>query len=156
MSAPIATTHETLGQIWENILASIQPQVGFDTFQRWFAAVGLVRADEQQLTLHVPNNIYQFFIESNYMPLVQSAIMGVLGAPRQVRFVFTEKAETDNSEVANTLAEDPPAAPRGTSGTAGTGRRDYAVDIANTVPGATDLPVYGLNPRYTFDSFVVG
>jgi chromosomal replication initiator protein len=153
MSAPIATTHETLRQIWENISASIQPQVSPDTFQRWFAAVGLVRADEQELTLRVPNNIYQLWIESNYMPLVQSAIMGVLGAPRHVRFVFNEKAETDNSAVSTTLAEDAPTA---SSGTGGAGRRGYAVDIANTVPGATDLPVHGLNPRYTFDSFVVG
>jgi chromosomal replication initiator protein len=153
MSAPIATIHETLPEVWEHILASIQPQVGLDTFQRWFAAVGLVRADEQQLTLHVPNNIYQFFIESNYMPMVQSAIMGVLGAPRQVRFVFSEKAETDNSEVSTTLAEDPPAVAGETGGSV---RRTYAVDIANAGPGATDLPVHGLNPRYTFDSFVVG
>jgi chromosomal replication initiator protein len=149
MSANIATAHETLAQIWENISASIQPQVSFDTFQRWFAAIGLVRADEQQLTLRVPNNIYQLWIESNYMPLVQSAIMGVLGAPRQVRFVFNEVAETDNSEVSTALAEDAPAVD------SGAGRR-YAVDVAHAAPGVTDLPVHGLSPRYTFDTFVMG
>ena len=40
------------------------------------------------MTLRVPNNIYQLWIESNYMPLLQTAVMNVLGAPRQVKFVF--------------------------------------------------------------------
>jgi chromosomal replication initiator protein len=150
MQTPIATTHDTLRQIWENIAAIIQPQVSPDTFQRWFAAVALVLADEQQLTLRVPNNIYQLWIESNYMPLVQSAIMGVLGAPRQVRFAFNEKTETDNSEAASTLSDEAMPGPSKIA------LRNYAVDIANSVPGTPDIPTHGLNPRYTFESFVVG
>ena len=149
MQVPIATAHEPFKQIWENISAAIQPQVSPDTFQRWFAAIGLVRADEQELTLRVPNNIYQFWIESNYMPLVQSAIMGVLGAPRHVRFVFKEKAETDDAAASTTVADE--AVP----GPSHTALRNYAVDIAHSSTGA-EIPAHGLNPRYTFDSFVVG
>jgi chromosomal replication initiator protein len=147
MQMPLVTPHETLRQIWENISAAIQPQVSPDTFQRWFRAIGLALADEQQLTLRVPNNIYQLWIESNYMPLVQSAIMGVLGAPRQVRFVFNEK--TDNAE-ASAVTADGPSVPGHQPG------RGYAVDIANSLAGAPEIPTHGLNPRYTFDSFVVG
>ncbi len=150
MQVPIATAHDSFREIWDNISAAIQPQVSPDTFQRWFAAVGLVLADEQQLTLRVPNNIYQLWIESNYMPLVQSAIMGVLGAPRQVRFVFNEKAETDLANAAATILDE--AIP----GPSKTALRSYAVDIANSTPGTPDIPTHGLNPRYTFDSFVVG
>ena len=77
-------------QIWASIADAIKPQVSSDTFQRWFAAIDLVRADEQEMTLRVPNTIHQLWIESNYMPMVQSAVMGVLGAPRQMKFVFAE------------------------------------------------------------------
>ena len=79
-------------QIWESIAEAIKPQVNIDTFQRWFAGITLTRADEQEMTLRVPNNIYQLWIESNYMPLLQSAVMNVLGAPRRVRFVFGAEA----------------------------------------------------------------
>lgn len=45
-------------QIWESIAAALKPQVNADTYQRWFAAIALLRADEQTMTLRVPNNIY--------------------------------------------------------------------------------------------------
>ncbi len=81
-------------QIWESIAEAIKTQVNIDTYQRWFANITLMRADEQEMTLRVPNNIYQLWIESNYMPLLQTAVMNVLGAPRQVKFVFgTDDAE---------------------------------------------------------------
>ena len=75
-------------QIWAPIAEAIKTQVNIDTYQRWFAGITLMRADEQEMTLRVPNNIYQLWIESNYMPLLQTAVMNVLGAPRQVKFVF--------------------------------------------------------------------
>ena len=150
MQVPTATTHESLKQIWDSISAAIKPEVSPDTFQRWFTSVSLVLADEQQLTLRVPNNIYQLWIESNYMPFVQSAIMSVLGATRQVRFVFNEKTETDNCEASG------PVAKNASSGSAAPSARAYAIDIANGASGASDIPIHGLNPRYTFESFVDG
>ena len=72
--------------IWKSIADAIATQVSADTFQRWFTAVELAHADEASLTLQVPNNIYQLWIESNYMPLVHSSILTVLRGPRQVKF----------------------------------------------------------------------
>ena len=97
-------------QIWENIAEAIKPQVNIDTYQRWFAGITLMRADEQEMTLRVPNNIYQLWIESNYMPLLQTAVMNVLGAPRQVKFVF---GTADAVEAASAAAV--PAAARTTT-----------------------------------------
>ena len=157
-------------QIWASIADAIKPQVSSDTFQRWFAAIDLVRADEQEMTLRVPNTIHQLWIESNYMPLVQSAVMGVLGAPRQMKFVF---AEGDAAS-----ADRPPATPAGRlDGAAaeagdGTGRVNGAHGFngasagesripaselaAATVPEAGDPGAAGMNPRNSFDTFVVG
>ncbi len=55
--------------------------------------VELAQTDESQLTLRVPNNIFQLWIESNYMPLLQSAITKVLGMPRKVKFLFAGEVE---------------------------------------------------------------
>ena len=79
-------------QIWERIAEAIKPQVNTDTYQRWFADITLIGADEQRMTLRVPNNIYQLWIESNYMPIVQSAIMRCW-APRG-RFVSPPQRAT--------------------------------------------------------------
>ena len=164
-------------QIWESIAGAIKPQVGKETFQRWFANITLVRADEQEMTLGVPNNIYQLWIESNYMPTVQSAVMGILGAPRQIKFVFQDPGE------ASVTAKAPPApAPEAhfpapaVDGASGQNGAASLPDPAPAVNGASaeghafagegagglsgepagEAATGGMNPRYTFESFVVG
>lgn len=132
-------------QIWERIAAVIRAQVNADTFGRWFADIALVGADEQKLVFRAPNNIYQLWIETNYLPLVQGAIVEVLGAPRQIQFVAGEPADP--------VVEPPPAgAPRGlTEGKAAAFAGALEAADPETVASAT-----GMNPRHTFDSFVVG
>jgi len=73
-------------RIWDEIGAGIRPHVSADAFQRWFATIDLVHADELALTFEVPNTIYQLWIESNYLNLVESAALAVLGSPRQIKF----------------------------------------------------------------------
>ena len=79
--------------LWNHIADIIRAEVGPDTFKRWFMPVELAQTDETQLTLRVPNNIFQLWIESNYMPLLQSAIFKVLGAPHKVKLVFDGEAQ---------------------------------------------------------------
>jgi chromosomal replication initiator protein len=130
-------------QIWESIAEAIKPQVSPDTYQRWFAAIGMVRADEQSLVLRVPNNIYQLWIETNYMPMVQSAIVDVLGANRQIKFVFNENADAGVPALAA------PAAGQGQE-------ESRAFSVTEPVVDASDNSATGMNPRHTFETFVVG
>src|SRR6516165_3542028 len=80
-------------KIWEQIASEIQPRVSADAFQRWFAALELVQADELALTFQVPNTIYQLWIESNYLSLVQSAILAVLGGQREIKFCVADNGK---------------------------------------------------------------
>ncbi|MDD5350274.1 MAG: chromosomal replication initiator protein DnaA [Chthoniobacteraceae bacterium] len=122
--------------IWKHIADAIRPEVSGDTFQRWFKAIQLLAADETQITLRVPNNIYQLWIETNYMGLLQSSILKVLGSPRKVRFTIADAVEKEESAPEEPA---PKPAPR---------------------PAAAEKPApaspNGMNPRNTFDSFVVG
>ena len=77
---------EKCAQLWQKLSAALKPQVSADTFKRWFSAVKLVHATDDALTFRVPNNIYQFWIESNHMAALQSAIMTAFGVPRTVKF----------------------------------------------------------------------
>src|ERR1700719_1736982 len=70
--------------------AGIRLQLNPDTFQRWFAPIELVRADELTLTFQVPNSIYQYWIESNYLNVVKSVAMSVLGSHREIKFCDPE------------------------------------------------------------------
>ncbi len=126
---------ENYTQLWQRLSAALKPQVSADTFKRWFSAVELIDATDNSLTFRVPNNIYQFWIESNHMAALQAAIVTAFGGPREVKF----------------------SSPPGTS-------VQVAEDVAALKEVASDSPrdtklvgsALGLNPRNTFESFVVG
>jgi len=124
-------------KIWDEIANGIRPNVSADAFQRWFANIELVHADEGALTFQVPNTIYQLWIESNYLNFVQSSIIAVLGNPREVKFQVIESENT-----ALTVENEPPPPAASSSKI-----RDKEADP----PGN-----HGMNPRNTFDTFVVG
>ncbi len=125
---------EKCTQLWTKLSAVLKPQVSADTFKRWFSAVRLNSVTSDEVTLLVPNNIYQFWIESNHMPALQSSITTTFGGPRAVKFVCAADGTSDADGAdadAAALRPSPAAASR-----------------ANKTPG--------LNPRNTFESFVVG
>ncbi len=125
---------ESYRKIWEEIACEIQPRVSGDAFQRWFAALELVQADELALTFQVPNTIYQLWIESNYLNLMQSATLAVLGSPRAIKFRVTDTGKPGSlGEPCNQAAQ---------------------TMVADQEPEAARN--HGMNPRNSFDTFVVG
>src|SRR5439155_1426579 len=122
-------------QLWQRLSAALKPEISADSFKRWFSNVELVDAKDKSITLTVPNNIYQLWIESNYMPALQSAIIATFGSTRSVRFCAPSAAGTQTSA-------------------------DDSTTIKETLPTQMDArpatTVPGLNPRNTFESFVIG
>jgi chromosomal replication initiator protein len=118
--------------LWEKLSAALKPQVSEDTFKRWFSAVELIKATEDEVTFLVPNNIYQFWIESNHMAALQSAITIACGEPRTVRFLTA--SESNGEEIGFTEPE----------------KLEFPANTRSVGSGVS------LNPRNTFESFVVG
>jgi chromosomal replication initiator protein len=86
------------------------------------------------LTFRVPNNIYKYWIESNHMAALQNAITAAFGAPHVVKFLSPSEPLTE-----------PASAPINST---------EAVD--STRASKSTATTLGLNPRNTFESFVVG
>src|SRR6187200_2833085 len=124
---------EKHSQLWQKLSAALKPQVSPDTFKRWFSAVKLIQATDDSLTFRVPNNIYQFWIESNHITALQNAVITAFGAPRKIRF----SSASDGLD--ETILPEIP-------GKHGDNSRD-AGQSSNAL---------GLNPRNSFESFVVG
>jgi chromosomal replication initiator protein len=123
-------------QLWQRLSTTLKSQVSADSFKRWFSEVELVEASDKSLTFRVPNNIYQFWIESNYMAALQNAIITALGGPRGIKFSSPSgvAAQMPVEDIV-TLKEISPESQR---------------------DAKTAATVVGLNPRNTFESFVVG
>jgi chromosomal replication initiator protein len=129
---------EKHSQLWQKLSAALKPQVSPDTFKRWFSAVKLVQATDETFTFRVPNNIYQFWIESNHMAALQAAIVTAFGSPRHVKFATaldgtTKKDEEELPEISS---------------------KDLVRESGRDGKQSGGAP--GLNPRNSFESFVVG
>src|SRR5256714_2311581 len=129
---------EKYSQLWQKLSAALKPQVSPDTFKRWFSAVKLVEATDEAFTFRVPNNIYQFWIESNHMAALQAAIVAAFGSTRDVKFVTA-----DDSAVKIDPEELPEIA-----------AKEFGRENARDARQSTTA--LGLNPRNNFESFVVG
>lgn len=142
MTVDKVLTDADLKDAWAGIAARLKTDVSADTFDRWFRAIELVELDEKRLTLRVPNNIFQLWIESNYLNQLRSAMMLSLGSVREVKFTFAgESIETEPL---------PAPLPGGPNGQAPKVDED-AFDF-RPAAGAS----HGMNPRNTFEGFVVG
>ena len=115
---------------WEQISKRIRDRVSSDGFDRWFSGVRIAALSSDTVTLCVPNPIHQFFIESNYLPIVKESVQATLPTVTQVEFTSSNEAE-----IAPRPAAPTPKAPR--------------EKAPATLAGA-------MNPRNTFDAFVVG
>ena len=121
--------------IWREIASVLRLHLSAEAFGRWFAPLELVQADETALTLAVPNSIYQLWIESNYLDVLRSAAISVLGSPRAINFLVR-----DGGTVTQHPAERVSASP------------DSASQDEEPEEGLN----HGMNPRHQFEGFVVG
>jgi chromosomal replication initiator protein len=157
--------------LWEKICEHVRKGMSPDAFQRWFAPARLVAADEESLTLAVPNTIQQLWIESNYASLLQDAIILTLGDRRSVKF-RVEMAEATlgrrTALVGSTNGSGAHGAGTNGAGPALGNGRDIGLAVAgaaapsahggrlNGLNGNGSDTTGGFNAKYVFENFVVG
>jgi chromosomal replication initiator protein len=121
-----------LEALWSQISSALKAELGEGVYDRWFSTLRLAEAGAREVTLVIPNSIYQVWIESNYGSQLQASLMTVFGAKRKITF------RVENGHASEPAAPAEAAAP------------EEPVEAAG-VAGAR-----GLNPHYVFDTFVVG
>ena len=116
---------------WEKILNHMERRVNPHSFTTWFRPTRLEGADTSRLVVRVPNRTFRKKLSETYGSLIEAVLAEVGMADLRVEFVCTE------------VEPAPAATPIGTA----LGRQ-ARLDF--------DSVDHQLNPRYTFDSFVVG
>ncbi|HEY6055819.1 MAG TPA: chromosomal replication initiator protein DnaA [Gaiellaceae bacterium] len=131
MESPIELTAETL---WTEISARLQGTLNETTYTTWFGEVeGSALADDA-FVLGVPNDFTREWIEGHFLGLISAALEDATG--RELRI--------DLKVLENGAAEQPLPAPL------------PAEAVAPEPPSARRPDSSGMNPKYTFDSFVIG
>jgi chromosomal replication initiator protein len=128
--------------IWDQVLTLIEGKVGPHSFSTWFKPTSLKVDQGQALVIQVPAALYVEWLPRHYSVVLAEALAEV--GRGQVQLVFeVQSAQTarvpDHIETAAQYAPEPddpqPA--------------DRFPAPAPVIPG-------GLNPRYMFDTFIVG
>jgi chromosomal replication initiator protein len=130
-------SHE-VGALWARVLDDVRSQIGSQqAFETWFRPIVPRAVSLEVVELEVPNPFFVDWLHEHHLPTLQRCLARALGAEPEVRFVAIEPP-----------APAPPAPREAAPGPEG-------------APLPVTRPVRGwlhsaLNPRLTFDAFVVG
>jgi chromosomal replication initiator protein len=135
VESPIELTAETL---WTEISARLQGTLNETTYSTWFGEVEGADLADDAFVLGVPNDFTREWIEGHFLGLISAALEDATG--RELRIAL---------KVIDAAGERP------------VGPSPLPAEI-ETVPAAVPAQVAprpattGMNPKYTFDSFVIG
>ncbi len=113
---------------WEAILNIIELETSSVSFNTWFKETALIDMDNSTLTIGVKNEFTKEILNTRYLELIKNSALQILNKEYIIKFVLPN--EQSNIEKKNIK------------------RSDQLQDPLN-IPS-------NLNPRYVFDSFVVG
>jgi chromosomal replication initiator protein len=123
--------------VWDDILARIETKVNRHSFYTWFRPTSFVAEDRLSVTVRVPNPLFKDWLTKHYAGVIAEAMTEVQRPNLALNFVADPQADIAmiplSLDEAAALESGPPAA------------------VPAPLPGPA-----GLNPRYTFDTFIVG
>ncbi len=132
--------------LWETVKCDFKSLFPEDVFQMWFEPLVCLETHGDSIVLGVPNDFAAFWINDNYLDLITQRLR--LNAGRMVN-VTLRKVDAARPASAEARANDAAAAAR--VKVAAQPRRTPRYDDRGTPAAAGSL-----NPRNTFDTFVVG
>ena len=123
-------------QLWQAILGNLEVSLSKAHFTTWFKSTSIIERNDDNVTVSVPNLFTKEWLQNKYNLEILKAMKIVAPEIKEIRYLVTSNA-----------AGPKPAAEQQhkSAGNANT--------FARTAPSASST---GLNPKYKFDSFVVG
>src|SRR5687768_3197515 len=122
--------------IWDQVLGRIETKVNRHSFYTWFKPTSFVAEGNGAITVRVPNQLFKDWLTKHYSLVLSEALAEVRRPGVSVVFVAEGTAAAQPA--------DDPSTPQD------------AFELEPPPPVAAATSPAGLNPRYTFDTFIVG
>lgn len=120
-------------QLWDDCLEEVKKEVSAGHFNTWFKNTSLVKEEDGIVFIGVPNDFIKEWMITKYQKLILKSLVSFVDTIRGVEFVISRVVKEEE-------------------------RRDTSLNQKNELP-MQDLYINrddNLNPRYTFDKFIVG
>jgi chromosomal replication initiator protein len=124
----------TAEDLWNDVSARLRDALNDTTYSTWFGEVGGGKLDAERFVIAVPNDFTREWIEGHFLDLIRATVRDAAGGERQVGF-----------QVVETVPPQP---------TAVTGVPATVTPLPLEITQRSEIA--GINPKYTFDSFVIG
>jgi len=124
---------DKMSNIWEKSLELIKEKINHQSFKTWFAPTEYISFEGNLLRIKVPNKFYKTWLNEHYMDLITQSLSQI--SPVEINLdLVVEDESKDNSFplISDTRA------------------------LSFPTPSIPVVPPPALNPKYTFDTFVVG
>ncbi|RKD31370.1 chromosomal replication initiator protein DnaA [Thermohalobacter berrensis] len=119
-----------LDDIWKKTLNLIKTELTEVSFNTWFKTIEPISITENSIILGAPNEFTKGILEARYLTLIKNAIKQVSGKNFEIKFLIP------GEEMGNDFGQ--------------TVKNEEKEKIADNTPKSQ------LNPKYTFDTFVIG
>jgi chromosomal replication initiator protein len=115
--------------LWNSAFSKIHEKVGDSVFELWFKPMKLLQLKDKTASIEIPNRFFKDWVEDNYPNIISEAMEGDLGHAVSVKFRIGAKEDVILKKI------------------------DSKYESRRT--RLASRGIY-LNPKYTFDTFVVG
>jgi chromosomal replication initiator protein len=134
-----------------SILSAISKRVNHHSFTTWFAPISAASTDESTIYLGVPNEISRDWISNNYFDVLEESLEE-LGL-NNYKVTFLIEGPGGNGALKSVRIPEPKS--RFSRPISFMNNRENANAVLAKLIDA-EPPEFALNPKYTFESFVVG
>ena len=130
--------------IWDQVLARVETKVNRHSFSTWFRRTEFVSDDGVRVTIRVPDTVFRDWLLKHYSGVLADALAEVGRGDTALTFLTEAEANTQAAAAEQRDFAHETETPR-------MAEVEFPVGVPDPPSGAP-----GLNPRYTFDTFVVG
>jgi chromosomal replication initiator protein len=131
-----------------SILNAISKRVNQQSFDMWFRPISSARKDDSSIYLGVPNDVFRDWINNHYFDVIEEALHELDLDAYQLRFMIDEAPRAD--------IRPPETLSSFSSKSAGRADKDQGLAVGAVRAVEAEPVELQLNPKYTFDTFVVG
>src|SRR6185436_9520159 len=130
-----------------SILAAISKRINHQSFNTWFKPISFATRDDSTIYLKVPNEIFRDWITSNYFDILEESLQELNLEGYKLNFLVEEQRA-----VSAAVNAEPAIKPSRTVSFHAQEMNSFGIARLIEIE-PVELP---LNPKYTFDTFVVG
>lgn len=143
-----------MAAVWEQVLKNMEKEIIKPIFDTWIRSTIPIALTDTTLEIGTPSQFIKDWIETRYAATIQNTVQQVLQKPLEIKFVNldleSEKTHNDPITVERIAPMEEKTLKVGANNTA------FADDLANRRPGPAEEIFFSLNPKYTFETFVIG